>query len=289
MTFALGLTVLLAVVVGLSLGLLGGGGSILTVPLLTYVAGLPPKEAITASLFVVGTTSAISALSHARAGRVRWRVGVLFGAAGVVGAFGGGVLGGRIPGALLMVAFAIMMIAASAAMIRGRGPVRDDAAPRKGLGMLKTLLQGLAVGFVTGLVGAGGGFLIVPALSLLGGLPLPAAVGTSLVVIALNSFAGLAGHLATMTLNWALVGAVTLAAVLGSLFGSRMAGRIPEGALRKGFGVFVLVMGVIVLVQELPGAAGAVVAAVAVLGALAAGMCRFVIPACRLRASRSGS
>lgn len=130
MTFTLVLTVLLAVLIGVSLGLLGGGGSILTVPILTYVAGLPPKEAIAASLFVVGTTSAVSAISHARAGRVRWRTGLIFGAAGMVGAFGGGILGGYIPGTVLMIAFALMMVATSIAMIRGRKGARaKDASP----------------------------------------------------------------------------------------------------------------------------------------------------------------
>ncbi|MFP5315687.1 MAG: TSUP family transporter, partial [Actinomycetes bacterium] len=120
MSVALLATVLLSVVIGLSLGLLGGGGSILTVPILTYVAGLDAKEAIAASLFVVGVTSAVSAIDHARKGRVKWRTGLIFGAAGMAGAFGGGLLGGRIPGTILMIAFALMMIATSIAMIRGR-------------------------------------------------------------------------------------------------------------------------------------------------------------------------
>ena len=110
----------LAVVVGVALGMLGGGGSILTVPILTYVVGFDPQEAIAASLFIVGVTSAIGVLSHARARRVRWRVGVIFGAASMVGAFFGGFAGGRIPGSVLMILFAIMMVATAAAMLRGR-------------------------------------------------------------------------------------------------------------------------------------------------------------------------
>lgn len=286
MTFTLVLTLLLAVLIGASLGLLGGGGSILTVPILTYVAGLPPKEAIAASLFVVGTTSAVSAISHARAGRVRWRTGLIFGAAGMVGAFGGGLLGGYIPGTVLMIAFALMMVATSIAMIRGRKGARaEDPSPRD-LPMAKIVVEGLAVGLATGLVGAGGGFLVVPALALLGGLPMPVAVGTSLVVIAMKSFAGLAGYLTSVSLDWTLVGGVTLAAILGSLLGSRLAGRIPENVLRKGFGVFVLVMGSFVLVQELPGIAGTITGAVAVLLALAAAGCWFLLPSCPLRATR---
>lgn len=286
MTFTLVLTLLLAVLIGVSLGLLGGGGSILTVPILTYVAGLPPKEAIAASLFVVGTTSAVSAISHARGGRVRWRTGLIFGAAGMVGAFGGGILGGYIPGTVLMIAFALMMVATSIAMIRGRRVARaEDASPRE-LPTAKIVTEGLAVGLATGLVGAGGGFLVVPALALLGGLPMPVAVGTSLVVIAMKSFAGLAGYLTSVSLDWVLVGGVTLAAILGSLLGSRLAGRIPENVLRQGFGVFVLVMGAFVLVQELPGIAGTIAGAAAVLLALAAAGCWFLLPSCPLRATR---
>ena len=286
MTLSLFLTLLLSVLVGISLGLLGGGGSILTVPILTYVTGLDPNEAITASLFVVGVTSAVSAVSHARNRRVQWRTGLIFGAAGMVGAFGGGVLGGFIPGTILMIAFALMMVAASVAMIRGRRK-SPNMTQEGDMPLAKAVLVGLAVGLVTGLVGAGGGFMIVPALVLLGGLSMPVAVGTSLVVIALNSAAGLAGHLTTVSLDWVLVGAVTAVAVAGSVFGTRLAGRIPETALRKGFGIFVLVMGVVVLVQELPAPAGLIIGTVAALAAVVAAICWLAVPACPLRTPRS--
>lgn len=288
MTPTLILTLLLAVLVGVSLGLLGGGGSILTVPILTYVAGLPPKEAIAASLFVVGTTSAVSAVSHARAGRVQWRTGLIFGAAGMVGAFGGGVLGGHIPGTVLMITFALMMATTSVAMLRGRRSTGTADSSPTTLPLAKILLEGLAVGLATGLVGAGGGFLVVPALALLGGLPMPVAVGTSLVVITLKSFAGMAGYLTSVSLDWALIGGVTLAAIAGSLAGTRLAGRIPEASLRRGFGIFVLAMGTFVLVQELPGVAGTVVAVMAILLALAAAACRLALPSCPLRAAEVG-
>ena len=282
MTLTLALTLLLAVVIGLSLGLLGGGGSILTVPILTYVAGLDPKEAIAASLFVVGVTSAFSAITHARNHRVKWRTGLVFGAAGMAGAFLGGLAGGHIPGTILMLAFALMMVATSLAMIRGRrngtAKTHDGELP-----VLKVIAEGLIVGLVTGLVGAGGGFLVVPALALLGGLSMPVAVGTSLVVIAMKSFAGLAGYLTTVSLNWTLVGAVTLVAIAGSVAGSRLAGRIPEAALRKGFGIFVLAMGIFVLVQELPGPAGIAVGITAAAAALAGAVCWFAVPRCPLR------
>lgn len=185
-------TLLLAVIVGISLGLLGGGGSILTVPILTYVVGMDAQEAIAASLFIVGTTSAVSTLSHARAHRVRWRTGLVFGAAGMAGAFVGGLLGGFVPGTVLLLLFAAMMIATATAMIRGRSrrtAAVDDAA--RPLPVARLVLDGFLVGIATGLVGAGGGFLVVPALTLLGGLPVAVAIGTSLLVITMKSFAGL--------------------------------------------------------------------------------------------------
>lgn len=245
------LTVVLAVGIGVSLGLLGGGGSILAVPLLVYVAHLPAKEAIATSLLVVGTTSAVAVIPHARAGRVRWRTGLIFGAAGMTGAYAGGRLAAYIPGTVLLAGFALMMLATSIAMIRGRRPKPGKPVPHE-LPILHVIADGIVVGLVTGLVGAGGGFLVVPALALLGGLPMPVAVGTSLLVIAMKSYAGLAGYLSSVHINWPLAAAVTAAAVIGSLAGGRLAGRIPEPLLRKSFGWFVAVMGTFVLAQQLP-------------------------------------
>lgn len=269
MSILLAVVVLLATLVGLSLGLLGGGGSILTVPLLTYVAGMDAKEAIAASLFVVGTTSVVSTIAHARRGNVQWRTGLIFGVASMVGAFLGGLLGGFIPSTILMVAFALMMLATATAMLRGRKK-KADAGEKKALPLGKILAEGLGVGLVTGLVGAGGGFLVVPALALLGGLPMPIAVGTSLLVISMKSFAGLAGYMTSVSLDWPLVLAVTAAALVGALIGARLTSVVPEQALRKGFGVFVLVMGVFILYQELPAPWGLVVVGVAALLAVTA-------------------
>ncbi len=195
------LTVALAVAVGISLGLLGGGGSILTVPLLTYVADLDAKQAIAMSLLVVGVTSTIGAIPHARADRVRWRVAVIFGLAAMTGAYGGGRLAHFIPGTVLLIAFAAIMIMAGIAMLRGR---KEAVETDRRLPVLKVLLLGVGVGVISGLVGAGGGFLLVPALALFAGLPMPTAVGTSLVVIAAQSYAGLAGILPlnTSTGGW---------------------------------------------------------------------------------------
>lgn len=242
----------LAALVGISLGLLGGGGSILTVPILTYVIGLDPREAIAASLFIVGVTSAVGTVTHARGGRVRWRVGVIFGAASMAGAFLGGFAGGHVPGPVLMILFAIMMVWAATAMLRGR---KKPASARRSSGplpLVRIIADGLAVGVATGLVGAGGGFLVVPALNLLGGLPMAVAVGTSLLVIAMKSVAGLGGYLLSVQFNGPLVAAFTAIAVAGSFAGSALAGKVPERSLRRGFGYFVLAMGAIVLVQEIP-------------------------------------
>lgn len=291
MTVTLLLVLALSVVIGLSLGVLGGGGSILTVPILVYVAGFEAKEAIAASLFVVGVTSAVSVLSHAREGRVMWRTGLIFGAAGMAGAFVGGLLGGHIPGQVLLIAFAVMMVATSVAMLHGRKKKKDDggAAPVKHeLPLGRVLLDGAVVGFITGLVGAGGGFLVVPALALLGGLPMSVAVGTSLVVIAMKSFAGLAGYLTTVQLDWGITLGVTVAAIVGSLIGSKLAGRIPEAVLRKAFGWFVLAMGTFVLIQQAPADLRWLIAAgIVALTAATAGICWFFISSCPLR-NRTG-
>lgn len=258
------LTIALAVLVGISLGLLGGGGSILTVPLLAYVAGLDAKQAIATSLLVVGVTSAVGAVSHARAGHVQWRTGLVFGAAGMAGAYGGGVVARFIPGSVLLIGFAVIMIATAVAMLRGRKDV-DPGGADKPLPVVPIVLEGLVVGLVTGLVGAGGGFLVVPALALLGGLPMPIAVGTSLVVIAMKSFAGLAGYLSSVQIDWALAGAVTAAALVGGLVGARLSTRVNPGTLRKGFGWFVLAMSSVILAQEAHPALGVAAAAVTVL------------------------
>lgn len=248
------LTLILAIGVGISLGMLGGGGSILTVPLLVYVAGQDPKVAIATSLLVVGVTSAAGALTHARAGRVQWRTGLIFGAAGMVGAYAGGRLAEYIPGTWLLLAFAAIMAVTAVAMLRGRREPAHDPDHQMRVGHI--ILDGIVVGAVTGLVGAGGGFLVVPALALLGGLPMSIAVGTSLVVIAMKSGAGLLGYLASTTIDWALAGGVTAMAVVGSVIGGRLANRVSEDKLRKGFGWFVAVMAVIMLVQEIGGLLG---------------------------------
>jgi uncharacterized membrane protein YfcA len=238
----------LSLLIGISLGFFGGGGSILTVPLLVYVFGLDPKAAIASSLLVVGAASMSGALHHWRAGNVDFRTGLLFGAAGMTGAYLGGRVGAFLDGTLLLLLFACMMVLTSVAMWQGRRARTPGAATRRATGRL--IVQGLAVGSFTGLVGAGGGFLIVPALTLWAGLSIRAAVGTSLFVIVLNTMAGFLGYLNHVEVDYALVGAVTVMAIAGSFAGSRLANQIDPASLRRAFAVFVLTMAVFILVRE---------------------------------------
>lgn len=244
-------TLLLAVLVGVSLGLLGGGGSILTVPLLVYVAGLDANAAVATSLAVVGAVSAAGAIRHARAGTVDWRTAAVFAPAGMVGAYLGGRLGALVPGTVLLIAFAVLLVVTSVAMLRPSSTPEPTGHGDGRIPVVHVLLHGLVVGAVTGFVGAGGGFLVVPALVVLGGLPMHTAVGTSLVVIATKSFAGLLGH-GLETVDVPLAIGFTLAAALGAVVASGLGRRIDARHLRDSFGWFVLVVGVAVLAVELP-------------------------------------
>lgn len=245
------LALVLSVLVGVSLGLLGGGGSILTVPILRYVLDLEAHRAIALSLLVVGTTSLAALIPHARRGRVRWRTGLVFGAAGMAGAYLAGSIARFVPASVLLLAFGAMMVATAIAMLR-RGRPRPTAPAARDLPWLKVIGEGLVVGAVTGLVGAGGGFLVVPALVLLGGLSMEVAVGTSLVVIAMKSFAGFAGFAGHTPIDWTLALAVSAAAVAGSIAGGVVSSRVSPAALRAGFGWFVMAMAFFILAQELP-------------------------------------
>jgi uncharacterized membrane protein YfcA len=241
-TFGIGL------IIGVCLGLLGGGGAILAVPTLTYITGLDPVQAIPSSLLIVGVTSAASLIMHALKGRVQWRTGITFGLASMAGAFVGGRLGSSVPAPILMFSFAAVMIAAGTAMVRGRKETVDDEAAK--LPVNKIVITGAAVGLVSGFVGAGGGFLIVPALALLARLPMKWAVATSLLVTTMQSASGLAGYAVSTPLDWGLALSIAGIAVVGSLLGFWLSSRVPERGLRKGFGIFVLVMAALVVIQE---------------------------------------
>jgi uncharacterized membrane protein YfcA len=250
--------IFLALMVGVSLGLLGGGGSILTVPILRYVLGLPAHAAIAMSLLVVGATSAAALIPHARRGRVQWRTGFVFGGAAMIGAFAAGRVAHLVPAALLLAGLGAMMLFTAFAMLRPERAKSDAGAQAvrgrraRALPFGKISLEGFVVGAVTGLVGAGGGFLVVPALVLLGRLPMSTAIGTSLLIIALKSFAGFAGFLGHTEFDWSLALIMSSAAVLGSVGGAALTLRVSSGALRQSFAWFVVSMAFFILGQELP-------------------------------------
>ena len=254
----------LALAVGLSLGLLGGGGSILTVPILVYVLGMGTKQAIATSLLIVGVTSSAALLPYARARLVNLRAGLILGAASMLGAFAGGRLAHHVPAPLLLLAFALGMLVTGVALLRGRQSSQGSTVPHPE----RVPAVGLVIGLLTGMIGAGGGFVIVPALTLLCGLELRAAVGTSLLVIVLNSFSGLAGALGHVHVDLGVAAPLVAASVAGSFGGARVAGRVSERALRRGFGWLVLATAGFMLWREASAiAGGAAVVIAAVVGA----------------------
>lgn len=258
--------------VGASLGFLGGGGTILTVPIL-LLAGVPAKPAIALSLAVVAVTAAVAALGHARGGRVDWRAATFFGAATALGGFAGGWAARFVEGETLLLGFTALMFAAGVAMLR---PRRQAPAPGGARIRPRVLAaQGTVIGAVTGLVGAGGGFLFVPAFVLLGGLPMQRAVGTSLVVITVNSLAALAGQLGHVTIPASVAAPITASAALGAWGGVQLGGRVSERGLRRAFGVLVLLVALWMLARSpwlarLAAAAKRLAAAVALLAVAAA-------------------
>lgn len=248
------LTLLAIFAMGLLLGLMGGGGSILSVPILIYLMELPEKSAIATSLLVVGTTSLISLAIYLYKRQVDVRVGAVFGLFSMAGAYLGGWFARFIPAAVLVSLFAVMMLVAAFAMLKGRKAPAAAAVEgtARRLPIARIGLQGVGVGMVTGLVGAGGGFLVVPALVLLSGLQMKRAVATSLMVIVLNSYAAFAGYVSHTPIDLSIAWPVIGVAVIGALLGIALGTVIPGQKLRKAFGVFVLMMGVFVLGRELP-------------------------------------
>jgi uncharacterized protein len=248
--------VVLAALIGLSLGLLGGGGSILTVPVLVYVLGFDAKSAIAMSLPVVGITSLAGAALHWRLGNVHVRTAVTVGLLAMSGAFAGARLAVRFTGAAQLALLAVAMLAAAGSMLLNKGRLRregdEDAPVRPSL----LVPVSLGVGVLTGLVGIGGGFLVVPALVLLAHVPMRQAVGTSLLVIAMNSASGFAGYLGTVDLDWGFLAGFTTTAVVGALVGTMLVARVPQAALKRGFAVFLLAMGAFVLYRNREAFAG---------------------------------
>jgi hypothetical protein len=241
----------LSLIMGITLGLLGGGGSILTVPILTEILGLPGKEAIATSLLVVGATAAVSTVPHARAGNVDGKTGLVFALFAMAGSYLGGRLAVLFSSTVLLILFAVLMVVTAVAMLRKRSPAPGAAEPEpRPMSVPKVAAEGLVVGAVTGLVGAGGGFLVVPALVVLGGVPMRRAVGTSLLVIALKSLTGYFGHAAHTSIDWTLTGIVTGCAVAGTFVGVALVRRLDPNALRRAFAYFVLVMGILFMAKQ---------------------------------------
>ncbi len=261
------------VLIGLCLGALGGGGSILTVPVLVSLLHVGPQSATSASLIIVGITSVIAAVAHARGGHVRWKAAAVFGIIGSVTAFGGSILNRAVDPQILLIAFSALMVVAAVAMLRRTrkctAPEPDDrsTSDAKAVGDVtqsgvalatatkprvttaqagKLVAAALVVGFLTGFLGVGGGFLIVPALVLALGYSMPVAVGTSLVIIAITSAGAFAERLGTASIPWQIVVPFTLAAVAGSFAGTAVSDRISGNALTRSFAVLLLVIAVYV-------------------------------------------
>ncbi len=235
-----------ALLVGISLGLLGSGGSILTVPVLVYLVHEPEKVAIAESLGIVGLISLAGAIPYAIKKRVHWKSVLYFGVPGMVGTYGGAFLAKYVSGTLQLLVFAGVMVVAAVMMYRdntnipGTQVVKDQAK-------YKMVLEGIGVGILTGFVGVGGGFLIVPALVLMGGLPISLAVGTSLLIISMKSFSGFYKYLDVLqsfdlTVNWSLLLIFSGIGILGSYAGKRIGDKISQKGLKQGFAVFLMVM-----------------------------------------------
>lgn len=236
--------------IGGSLGLLGGGGSILTVPALVYLLGLSPQVAVTTSLAIVGTNSALGAFFHRSQGTLNWRVALIFGGTGMVVSYLSAGLSKQVSPTALMIAFALLMLAVGTLLMRQK-PARFNPDCTDNLKVWKVFAGGAGVGLVTGILGVGGGFLIVPALVMLVRMPIHQAVGTSLVVIAMNSLAGFMGHLSGITLDVPLIVIFIAAGVAGTFAGARLGKRLDAARLRKAFALLVIALALFLLYDNL--------------------------------------
>ena len=251
--------------IGISLGLIGGGGSILTVPVLVYLFGVDPVLATAYSLFIVGSTSLVGAFPKYREGLVNLKTAVIFAIPAILAVYvTRAYLVPLIPNPVLsigslmvskpmfmMAIFALLMVFASYSMIRGKKRSPNEVAGPQKFHYPMILMEGAVVGMLTGLVGAGGGFLIIPALVLFSKLPMKQAVGTSLLIIAAKSLVGFTGDLSHYAMDWILLGTVTALAIVGIFIGNRLSRKVDGNKLKKAFGWFVLVMGIYILIKEL--------------------------------------
>jgi len=248
--------VVLALAVGLVLGLLGGGGSILAVPIFLYVFHVPPKPAIAMSLVVVGMSAFIGFLTHWRQGTVNVRIAAMFGLLAMMGSFAGARVARFVPASMQLTLFAGFAFAGALLMLRDSirpasalATPTDTAVPLQ----FSTLLgiEALAVGVLTSLIGAGGGFLIVPALVLVAKVPVQQAVGSSLLIIAMNASSGVAGYLGQVAFDWRLVTWFTGVAAIGAIAGTRFMRRVPAARIKQGFAIMILVLGTYLVIGRL--------------------------------------
>lgn len=256
---------LASILIGISLGLIGGGGSILTVPVLVYLLGVEPVLATAYSLFIVGSTSLVGAVPKYRQGLVSIKTAVIFGAPAIAAVYATRkFIVPAIPHELfnignftitkpllLMLLFAVLMVFASYSMIKGKKETEKSNPGEQHFNYPLILLEGAVVGVLTGLVGAGGGFLIIPALVVLSKLPMKEAVGTSLVIIAAKSLIGFLGDVGQQEINWMLLGIVSTLAIGGIFIGNWLSHKVNGEQLKKAFGWFVLVMGIYIIIKEL--------------------------------------
>lgn len=250
-------SIALGLLIGAGLGALGGGGSILTVPALVYLLGESAQQATTGSLVIVGVTSLVGALGHARSGHVRWAAGAAFGVTGIAASWAGTALNRSVDPNVLMLAFAALMLVSAAGMIRRarrNTPTDDrhDTATTKfsATRIAKFVAAGLLVGFLTGFLGVGGGFVIVPALVMALDFPMATAVGTSLLVITINSVTALAARAGHAEFDLSIIVPFTAAAILGSLIGTRAAARTPQATLTRAFAALLVLVAAYVAVRS---------------------------------------
>ena len=254
-----------SLVIGISLGLIGGGGSILTVPVLVYLFKVEPVVATSYSLFIVGLSSLVGAFPKYKQGQVNLKTALIFGIPSIAAVFATRKF--IVPGIpnevftignfvvtksiLMMILFAILMVFASVSMIMDKKKKAEEENSEQKFNYPMIILEGAVVGILTGLVGAGGGFLIIPALVLLSKLPMKQAVGTSLLIIAAKSLIGFTGDLSNYSIDWKLLLTVTALAVAGIFIGDALSKKIDGNKLKKGFGWFVLVMGIYIIIKEI--------------------------------------
>ncbi len=244
-----------ACAIGLSLGLMGSGGSILTVPVLVYLVDQPEKIAIAGSLIIVGSIALLGSLPYIKQKQVDWSTVWLFGIPGMMGTYGGAWISTYLSGLMQLAIFAVVMLLASYFMLKPQTNLEEKSDHERHL--IKIIIDGLIVGIVTGIVGVGGGFLIVPALVLLGGLTMRTAIASSLVIIALKSFSGFIKYLdvlkeSGLQLDWHVIGIMIVLGGLGSMLGNKIANKVPQDKLKRIFGVFLIIMGIYILVKSVP-------------------------------------